>query len=281
MGGSQSSQAQNVLLFGLDNAGKSSVIARLTGDEVRTVLPTLGFSVRTFSLGSSSTLLRLWDLGGRASVRHYWPAYYGKAQAIAFVIDTTDRHRLEENSAVLQHLLDDDELIGLPLLVLANKQDAANAIPASEIEELMHLGSIRDRMWHCTSCSALRGTGIVDGLHWYAHARPIARRCMLARRAHPASLALTPLRYTLGRLAGVHTEIHGPTRKRRAKSRLRRGGILAVAGGRFRDAGDEAAEPIVNRNPAARAGRHRRNERKPIPTSRDPDDDAQNASDDD
>jgi len=216
MGGSQSSQAQNILLLGLDGAGKTSILARLVGDEVRTVLPTLGFSVRTFTLGSSSQQLKLWDLGGRASVRHYWPAYYGKAQAIAFVIDTSDHHKLAENSAVLQHLLDDEDLIGLPLLVFANKQDAGNAIPASEartqssmhvanrarnaialrpvpllsliqhtacgrcaqIEELMHLGSIRDRLWHCTSCSALRGTGIVDGLHWcVCPAAPLTAPC--------------------------------------------------------------------------------------------------------
>ena len=194
MGASGSTQTQdNVLLLGLDGAGKSSIIARLLGDEGRTVLPTLGFSMHAFMVGDLKMQVKLWDLGGRSSVRSYWPAYYGRANAIAYVIDTTDRHRLAENSAVLQHLLDDDELIGLPLLVFANKQDAADAIPAAEIEELLHLGSIRDRVWHCTSCSALRGTGIVDGLTW---------------------------------LADTHSQIHGLARaraRRRARSAVKRG----------------------------------------------------------
>ena len=193
MGNRQSNiVSQNVLLLGLDSAGKTSIVARLIGEEVRTVLPTLGFSIHAFTLGDQDTQLKLWDVGGRAAVRHYWPAYYGKAHAIAFVVDSTDRHRLAENSAVLQHLLDDDDLLGLPLLVVANKQDAEDAIPAAEVrtshfparicqrndrfihppalcdqlEVLMNLGSIRDRQWYCTSSSALRGTGIVAGLKW-------------------------------------------------------------------------------------------------------------------
>jgi threonine dehydratase len=64
--------------------------------------------------------------------------------------------------------VDDDALLGVPLLVLANKQDAPDAISASEIEGLMHLGSIRDRTWRCLACSALRGRGLVDGLRWLA-----------------------------------------------------------------------------------------------------------------
>ena len=69
---------------------------------------------------------------------------------------------------MLQDLLDDDGLLGVPLLVLANKQDAPTAIPADEIEELMHLGSIRDRTWSCFGCSALRGSGLVEGMKWLA-----------------------------------------------------------------------------------------------------------------
>lgn len=134
MGGSNSKQQScNILLLGLDNAGKTSLLARLLGEEVRTILPTFGFSVRTFTLGSNKLHLKLWDLGGSSNVRCYWPAYYAKADAIAYVIDTTDRHRLAETSAVLQHLLDDEELLGLPLLVFANKQDVPNAIKAAEV----------------------------------------------------------------------------------------------------------------------------------------------------
>ena len=36
------------------------------------------------------------DVGGSAAMRSYWPAYYSKAHAIAFVIDSADRRRLAD-----------------------------------------------------------------------------------------------------------------------------------------------------------------------------------------
>ena len=170
MGASHSTDV-NTLLLGLDGSGKTSIVARLTGDEVRTVLPTSGFTLSTVAVdGGGGGVLKLWDLGGERDLRGYWPAYFNKAHALIFVIDSTDRHRLAETASTLTMLLDDQELIGLPLLILANKQDAAGAIPAGELEELMHLGSIRDRVWTCVACSALRGSGIADGFKWLAAA---------------------------------------------------------------------------------------------------------------
>ena len=166
MGASQSNNGQNVLLLGLEGSGKTSIVARLLREDPRTVLPTLGNAMRAFSLDGGRHVMKLWDVGGSAAMRSYWPAYYSKAHAIAFVIDSADRRRLAETSAVLQQVLDADELLGLPLLLLASKQDAPGAIPASEIEVLLKLGSIRDRSWRCIECSALTGVGIEAGLRW-------------------------------------------------------------------------------------------------------------------
>ena len=49
--------ARRTRLLGLDGAGKTSILARLMGDDPRTVLPTLGFSIRAFQLADEST----WD----------------------------------------------------------------------------------------------------------------------------------------------------------------------------------------------------------------------------
>ena len=103
--------AQNVLLLGLDNAGKSSLVARLCGEEVRTLMPTRGFAIRSIKL-SGGGVISLWDVGGRHDVRVYWNAYYGKVESLIFVIDATDRRRMEEASEVLIRLLDDASLAG-------------------------------------------------------------------------------------------------------------------------------------------------------------------------
>ena len=135
MGNTSSTHNCNVVFLGLDGSGKTSILARLSGDDPRTVLPTLGFNIRAFSL-ENAPLLKVWDQGGTPSMRRYWPAYYAKAHAIAFVIDSSDHRRPGECSRVMQEVLDDDLLLGVPLLVLANKQDVPNAIPSGEIEEL-------------------------------------------------------------------------------------------------------------------------------------------------
>jgi len=156
-----------VLTLGLDNAGKTSLLAQVLDEDARTVTPTLGFMLRGLVL-SDGTQLKVWDVGGRRDVREHWRAHYAKVQAIIFVIDSVDRHRLQENSIELRRLLDQPTLVGLPLLLLANKQDVAGALPASEIEACLHLGTIRDRAWNCMGCSAFRGDGFVRGLKWLA-----------------------------------------------------------------------------------------------------------------
>ena len=89
-------------------------------------------------------------------MREHWRAHYGKVKCIIYVIDSVDRHRLQENSVELRRLLDSPRLVGVPMLFLANKQDVAGALPASEIEACLHLHTIRDRPWNCFGCSALR-----------------------------------------------------------------------------------------------------------------------------
>ena len=164
---SRSAPSIGVLTLGLDNAGKTSLLAQVLDEDARTVTPTLGFMLRGLVL-SDGTQLKVWDVGGRRDVREHWRVHYGKVKAIIFVIDAVDRHRLQENSIELRRLLDQPKLVGLPLLLLANKQDVAGALPASEIEACLHLGTIRDRAWNCMGCSAFRGDGFVRGLKWLA-----------------------------------------------------------------------------------------------------------------
>jgi ADP-ribosylation factor-like protein 3 len=158
--GASSSKAQpvGVLVLGLDNAGKSSLLASvLEPKDARTVMPTLGFMVRGLRM-ADGTQLKVWDVGGRRDVREHWRAHYHKVKAIIYVIDSVDRHRLQENSVELRRLLDQPQLVGLPLLLLANKQDVAGALPRDEVRACLHLHTIRDRVWTIKGCSAFSGS---------------------------------------------------------------------------------------------------------------------------
>jgi len=51
-----------ILLLGLDNAGKTSVLRRLADEEIADVKPTQGFQVKTLQQGELK--IDVWDVGG-------------------------------------------------------------------------------------------------------------------------------------------------------------------------------------------------------------------------
>ena len=127
-------------------------------------MPTQGFNIK--SLSSGNFKFNVWDLGGQRAIRQHWKNYYDALDCIIFVIDSSDRIRMDETGEELQKLLEEDKLAGIPLLIYANKQDLVLAIPAEEIEELLSLDMICDRPWTIAACSAKDGEGLQDGLQW-------------------------------------------------------------------------------------------------------------------
>ena len=190
--------AMVVLIVGLDGAGKSAVVARLGGEEVRTTTPTAGFAIHHLAL-SDGAEFKVYDVGGRHDLRGHWRIYYPKAHAIVFVLDAVDRRRLHEAAAELQRLLDDDTLVHVPFLLLANKQDVPGALPAGEVEAMLNLGAIRDRKWNCLDCSAVRGDGVVPGLQWLA-SHPERRSLGRAARGRGGRSHAAPMQGRVGNL---------------------------------------------------------------------------------
>lgn len=117
------SKEVRILILGLDNAGKTtilckfyssirsrkvkklkggyllfmnvsvSVTVRLQVDQPITTVPTIGFNVET--LQYKNIKFQVWDLGGQSSIRPYWRCYYPNTDAIIFVVDSADKERLE------------------------------------------------------------------------------------------------------------------------------------------------------------------------------------------
>ena len=73
---------------------------------------------------------------------------------------------MEECGVELQQLLDEEKLQGLPLVVLANKQDLLSALTSAEISQGLNLHSIRDRSWQIFPCSAKENTGIPAAMEY-------------------------------------------------------------------------------------------------------------------
>lgn len=107
----------------------------------------------------------LWDVSGQAT--KLWKHYFDKINAIIFVVDSTDQERLERARDELHKIVDDEELCGAPVLVLANKQDLPGALSADEVfaeMSLQHIIDEKKKELAYQGCSAKTGDGIWEGI---------------------------------------------------------------------------------------------------------------------
>eukprot|EP00793_Prasinoderma_coloniale_P002037 PRCOL_00002545-RA len=153
-----------ILVLGLDNAGKTTILTKLSEEDITTITPTQGFNVK--SLSHANFKLNVWDIGGQKAIRPYWNNYFESTDALVYVIDSTDQKRMEETGFELGELLEKEKLAGVPLLIYANKQDLLHALTPAEVAQMLNLVQIRDRQWQIVACSARTGDGLTEGLEW-------------------------------------------------------------------------------------------------------------------
>ena len=156
-----------ILILGLDNAGKTTILRKFCGESVDTIEPTLGFNIKT--LEHKTYQLNVWDVGGQKTIRSYWRNYFERTDGLIWVVDSADRARLEVCRTELNNLLAQEKLAGASLLIFANKQDVQGALSADEIAAALGLkdnASFENRHWSIRGCSAMTGEGLVEGMDW-------------------------------------------------------------------------------------------------------------------
>mmetsp|Transcript_33010 Transcript_33010/g.47703 ORF Transcript_33010/g.47703 Transcript_33010/m.47703 type:complete len:189 (-) Transcript_33010:34-600(-) len=153
-----------LLILGLDNSGKTTILKKLSEEDISHITPTQGFNIKSLNHGDFK--LNVWDIGGQKSIRPYWRNYFESSDAIIYVIDSADRRRMEETGIELQALLEEEKLAGIPLLIFANKQDLLNSLTAAELTKGLNLHAIRDRTWQIFACSGKDGSGLQAGMEF-------------------------------------------------------------------------------------------------------------------
>ncbi len=113
----------SVIVVGLDNSGKSTLVNQLKPKKAATfeATPTVGFSVEGFTKDSVS--FTAFDMSGQAHYRTLWEQYYREAQAVIFVVDSTDKVRMCVVKDELETMLSHADIAGrrVPILFFANK----------------------------------------------------------------------------------------------------------------------------------------------------------------
>ncbi|MGH0118282.1 UNVERIFIED_CONTAM: hypothetical protein FKN15_049303 [Acipenser sinensis] len=157
-------QELRIVLLGLDNAGKTTLLKKLASEDISTITPTQGFNIK--SVASNGMKLNVWDIGGQRKIRPFWKKYLENTDLLIYIIDSADKKRFEETGQELSDLIEEDNLKAVPVLIFANRQDLVTAAPASEITEGLNLHTYRDREWQIQACAALSGEGLQDGMNW-------------------------------------------------------------------------------------------------------------------
>ncbi|BBH06574.1 ADP-ribosylation factor family protein [Prunus dulcis] len=120
-----------ILMVGLDNSGKTTIVLRINGEDTSVVSPTLGFNIKTITYQNS------------------------------------DLRRLDDCKMELDNLLKEERLSGSSLLILANKQDIKGVLTPEEIAKVLNLEAMdKTRHWEIVGCSAYTGDGLLEGFDW-------------------------------------------------------------------------------------------------------------------
>ncbi|RLI63796.1 MAG: hypothetical protein DRO67_05110, partial [Candidatus Asgardarchaeum californiense] len=100
--------------------------------------------------------------------KHIWEEFLNGSDIIVYVVDSADKERLDLATEEFWRVVNLSSLKGIPVLVLANKQDLPDALDAGEIAAKMKLFQLRNRSFAVYPISALKGEGIEEAFKWVA-----------------------------------------------------------------------------------------------------------------
>uniref|UniRef100_A0A8D0TAJ4 ADP-ribosylation factor-like protein 2 n=1 Tax=Sus scrofa TaxID=9823 RepID=A0A8D0TAJ4_PIG len=158
----QKERELRLLMLGLDNAGKTTILKKFNGEDIDTISPTLGFNIKT--LEHRGFKLNIWDVGGQKSLRSYWRNYFESTDGLIWVVDSADRQRMQDCQRELQSLLVEERLAGATLLIFANKQDLPGAL--SSKGHAFPCNLFKNHHWCIQGCSAVTGENLLPGIDW-------------------------------------------------------------------------------------------------------------------
>lgn len=157
-----------VLVLGLDGAGKSSLLHSFTKSWSEEELkPTQGLNA--VSINREDLSIEFLEIGGSAELRQYWHKYMPKALMLVFVVDASDTQLFPVVKKHLHELLATDP--HLPLMILANKQDCAGACTITDIHEGLSLSEVGDRKMYVIGTYVTKeveepSSGVEDALEY-------------------------------------------------------------------------------------------------------------------
>eukprot|EP01084_Bolivina_argentea_P137969 242986_1 len=177
-------QTPNVIILGLDNSGKTTLLYKLLNSSHKLIqhedindtdnkilspkIPkqlihgtTIGFNVECIGA------LKITDVGGGSAMRPLWKNYFKNIKGIIFVFDSNDTLRIQLCRNVLHNnILNEKQLKSLPLLIYSNKTDLSKLTDKNQITNMLQLNKIKHRKYsiHCVSAINTNNIFNIDSL---------------------------------------------------------------------------------------------------------------------
>lgn len=89
-------------------------------------------------------------VGGSEKVQNYWTKFTADTDLLIYMVDSTDAEHFPETKNKLNELLKDSCLEGVPLIVLASKQDETGARSVNVVQKSLDIEDLsKDRSVEC------------------------------------------------------------------------------------------------------------------------------------
>eukprot|EP00295_Goniomonas_pacifica_P002963 CAMPEP_0175811374 /NCGR_PEP_ID=MMETSP0107_2-20121207/3813_1 /TAXON_ID=195067 ORGANISM="Goniomonas pacifica, Strain CCMP1869" /NCGR_SAMPLE_ID=MMETSP0107_2 /ASSEMBLY_ACC=CAM_ASM_000203 /LENGTH=167 /DNA_ID=CAMNT_0017123173 /DNA_START=139 /DNA_END=642 /DNA_ORIENTATION=- len=109
---------------------------------------------------------RLWPL---------WRHFMVECSGVIWFVESSAPDKLQESCQRLHRLLSEPQLLGVPVLVFANKQDLPHSLAPEQVCSELGLREIRGRRWAVMPSVARDGDGLCPGIDWLQGAMKLAR----------------------------------------------------------------------------------------------------------
>ena len=148
-----------ILFLGLEDSGKTTLLYNKQLHRNVTTVTTVEQNIEILPPIEGLSFV-VWDMGGQKSLRRRWEEQYTGTDGIVFVVDSTDQRKFPEVKDELFKLFENEDLNGIPICVLAHKQDLPDAEDPNNLVDMIGIREVVSHEWRVYGTSTITGTGI-------------------------------------------------------------------------------------------------------------------------
>ncbi|MFX0105727.1 MAG: PAS domain S-box protein [Candidatus Hodarchaeota archaeon] len=152
-----------ILIFGLSNAGKTTIIKTRRKSVSKTTFPTISVDISRILVNNVSLLT--YDIPGKYKAKELWKPYLKNQDGLIFVLDVTDRIRFSFARELLHEIAGKPELSELPLLILYNKTEIKQP-DIEDLDEAMGVEKLGKRPMKSFLTSGIKNINIDEAFNW-------------------------------------------------------------------------------------------------------------------